>query len=146
MLHCERNSKVYCRTNSSPLPAHSAFSRALLQEFERQAEEDQVRRENVMQGNPLLRGDAPADFTVKRRWDDDVVFKNCAKAEERNKVRMVEEIRGGVGPCDLGLCVSLTVSPFFCSFLAVESDIRQRHTTLRLPPTVHGQIRPVDGQ
>ena len=39
-----------------------------------------------MQGNPLLR-DAPADFTVKRRWDDDVVFKNCAKPEERNKVR-----------------------------------------------------------
>ena len=29
-------------------------------------------------GNPLLNM-GPKDFTVKRRWDDDVIFKNQAK-------------------------------------------------------------------
>jgi hypothetical protein len=109
-----------------------------------------VRRENVMQGNPLLRGDAPADFTVKRRWDDDVVFKNCAKAEERNKVWMaggdLQEC-WGLGRC-VSLTVSLTVSPRFSllPFVFIESDICQRHASLRLPPALHGQICPVDGQ
>ena len=38
--------------------------------------------ENILHGNPLLAtGGETADdgFKVKRRWDDDVVFKNCAK-------------------------------------------------------------------
>ncbi len=25
------------------------------------------------------------DFSVKRRWDEDVVFRNCAKQEDREK-------------------------------------------------------------
>jgi protein CWC15 len=55
-------------------------------ETEREAHEEQVRRENILQGNPLLRDKSTSsDFTVKRRWDDDVVFKNCAKPEEKNK-------------------------------------------------------------
>lgn len=37
-----------------------------------------------IQGNPLLRAGA-GNFTVKRRWDDDVVFKNCARQEENKK-------------------------------------------------------------
>ncbi|EDQ91177.1 uncharacterized protein MONBRDRAFT_31430 [Monosiga brevicollis MX1] len=51
---------------------------------ERIAADEEQRRESALQGNPLLRGQA-SDFTVKRRWDDDVVFKNCAKVEERGK-------------------------------------------------------------
>ncbi|CAI2352922.1 unnamed protein product [Caenorhabditis sp. 36 PRJEB53466] len=58
-------------------------------------EEEKQRMANILAGNPLL-NDAPSaaasgrsvagDFTVKRRWDDDVVFKNCAKGiEERKK-------------------------------------------------------------
>ena len=40
-----------------------------------------------MKGNPLLNAQAAAgisgDFSVTRRWDDDVVFKNCAKMEDK---------------------------------------------------------------
>jgi protein CWC15 len=32
-----------------------------------------------MGGNPLLNQQTSSNFKVKRRWDDDVVFKNCAK-------------------------------------------------------------------
>lgn len=53
--------------------------------------EEKQRMENILAGNPLL-NDTPAgsstsggDFTVKRRWDDDVVFKNCAKGVEERK-------------------------------------------------------------
>eukprot|EP00055_Hartaetosiga_balthica_P002291 m.3456 g.3456 ORF g.3456 m.3456 type:complete len:240 (-) comp2072_c0_seq1:118-837(-) len=42
-----------------------------------------VRRENVLQGNPLL--NAASDFSVKQRWDEDTVFKNCAKVEDKEK-------------------------------------------------------------
>lgn len=44
------------------------------------------RMENILSGNPLLRDlYAPSaaaeksDMKVKRRWDDDVVFKNCSR-------------------------------------------------------------------
>ena len=30
-------------------------------------------------GNPLLQNDKKKNTGVKRRWDDDVVFKNCAR-------------------------------------------------------------------
>jgi protein CWC15 len=34
----------------------------------------------------LNSGQNPGEFKVKRRWDDDVVFKNCAKGlDERKK-------------------------------------------------------------
>ncbi|KHJ80965.1 hypothetical protein OESDEN_19354 [Oesophagostomum dentatum] len=49
--------------------------------------------DNILAGNPLLNITEPGssssnggDFKVKRRWDDDVVFKNCAKGiDERKK-------------------------------------------------------------
>ncbi|CAG9532480.1 unnamed protein product [Cercopithifilaria johnstoni] len=48
-------------------------------------EQERIRTENILHGNPLLNSEA-SDFKVKRRWDDDVVFKNCAKGiEERKK-------------------------------------------------------------
>ncbi|KAI1903166.1 hypothetical protein AGOR_G00024410 [Albula goreensis] len=58
--------------------------------------------ENILSGNPLLNlaGQPPhqtaqsqASFTVKRRWDDDVVFKNCAKGvdESRKEKRFVND-------------------------------------------------------
>ena len=40
-----------------------------------QAEENAAAESAVLRGNPLLNKDA---FVVKRRWDDDVVFKNQA--------------------------------------------------------------------
>lgn len=50
---------------------------------ERQEQEERIRMENIISGNPLLNLAAvpKADMKVKKRWDDDVVFKNCAASE-----------------------------------------------------------------
>ena len=52
-------------------------------EQEQNTGEERIRMENILSGNlPLnLTGlsQPQANFKVKRRWDDDDVFKNCAK-------------------------------------------------------------------
>ncbi|XP_077987745.1 spliceosome-associated protein CWC15 homolog [Glandiceps talaboti] len=53
-------------------------------ETEKKLEEERIRTENILSGNPLL-GQQKADFKVKKRWDDDVVFKNCARGEDDKK-------------------------------------------------------------
>eukprot|EP00800_Vazella_pourtalesii_P023654 TRINITY_DN969_c0_g1_i2.p1 TRINITY_DN969_c0_g1~~TRINITY_DN969_c0_g1_i2.p1 ORF type:complete len:128 (+),score=40.11 TRINITY_DN969_c0_g1_i2:120-503(+) len=53
----------------------------LRQEAEKKAEEEKIRNENLLSGNPLLNYQTQS-YKVKRRWDDDVVFKNCAKGED----------------------------------------------------------------
>lgn len=53
--------------------------RMQLQELARQAEEQEQREYDIARGNPLLN---PEDFNMKRRWDDDVVFKNQARGTE----------------------------------------------------------------
>ncbi|KAF6332845.1 CWC15 spliceosome associated protein-like protein [Rhinolophus ferrumequinum] len=59
------------------------------EEQEQKAEEERIRMENILSGNPLLNLTGPsqpqANFKVKRRWDDDVVFKNCAKGVDDQK-------------------------------------------------------------
>ncbi|GAO14104.1 hypothetical protein UVI_02038050 [Ustilaginoidea virens] len=53
------------------------------EEAERAKEEAEARERNIALGNPLLN---KQDFTMKRRWDDDVVFKNQARGtEDKNK-------------------------------------------------------------
>lgn len=53
------------------------------EEAERAAQEEEQREIDVARGNPLLNA---KDFTMKRRWDDDVVFKNQARGtEDKNK-------------------------------------------------------------
>ncbi|XP_044532262.1 spliceosome-associated protein CWC15 homolog [Gracilinanus agilis] len=58
-------------------------------EQEQKAIEERVRMENILNGNLLLNLTGPsqpqANFKVKRRWDDDVVFKNCAKGVDELK-------------------------------------------------------------
>jgi protein CWC15 len=56
-------------------------------EAEKRQEEERIRMENILSGNPLLNysATAKADLKVKRRWDDDVVFKNCARSEPEKK-------------------------------------------------------------
>ncbi|KAJ6444739.1 Pre-mRNA-splicing factor cwc15 [Purpureocillium lavendulum] len=49
------------------------------QEAERAKEEEEARERHIAYGNPLLN---KQDFTMKRRWDDDVVFKNQARGTE----------------------------------------------------------------
>lgn len=52
------------------------------EEAERAAKEEEQREFDIARGNPLLN---PKDFNVKRRWDDDVVFKNQARGTEDKK-------------------------------------------------------------
>ena len=58
-------------------------------EQEQKAEEERIHTENILSGNPLLNLTGPsqpqANFKVKRRWDDDVVFMNCAKGIDDQK-------------------------------------------------------------
>ena len=73
---------------------------AAKQEAERKVREEKIRVENILKGNPLLnpdasggaaKGAASSDFRVKRRWDDDVVFKNCAKVEDNKKKDFIND-------------------------------------------------------
>ncbi|CZT48633.1 related to Pre-mRNA-splicing factor cwc15 [Rhynchosporium secalis] len=54
------------------------------EEREITAKEEAEREHDIALGNPLL--NPKADFQVKRRWDDDVIFKNQARGtDERGK-------------------------------------------------------------
>ncbi|CAM6129881.1 unnamed protein product [Calypogeia fissa] len=57
---------------------------------ERQAQEEEmkVRESELVRGNPLLN---PTSFAVKRRWDDDVVFKNQARGEKKVEKRFIND-------------------------------------------------------
>ncbi|KAI1303199.1 Protein CWC15 -like protein A [Halotydeus destructor] len=60
-------------------------------EQEKKVQEEKIRMENILSGNPLL-SSTKSDFSVKRRWDDDVVFKNCARSEpDRNKQTYIND-------------------------------------------------------
>ncbi|XP_014670004.1 PREDICTED: spliceosome-associated protein CWC15 homolog [Priapulus caudatus] len=59
-------------------------------EQDKKAEDERIRTENILSGNPLLNA-TKGDFKVKRRWDDDVVFKNCAKGLENKTGRFVND-------------------------------------------------------
>ncbi|XP_029169044.1 protein CWC15 homolog B [Nylanderia fulva] len=57
-------------------------------EMEKRQEEERIRMENILSGNPLLNyalHSGRVDMKVRRRWDDDVVFKNCARSEPKKK-------------------------------------------------------------
>ncbi|RKF63985.1 Pre-mRNA-splicing factor cwc15 [Erysiphe neolycopersici] len=51
-----------------------------LEEQEKIAQEEAKRESDIARGNPLL--NTKTDFNIKRRWDDDVVFKNQARGTE----------------------------------------------------------------
>jgi protein CWC15 len=59
-------------------------------------EEEKIRTENILKGNPLLNPSSKTstqstEYRVKRRWDDDVVFKNCAKADSSSGEKRVAQ-------------------------------------------------------
>ncbi|KFY42900.1 hypothetical protein V495_04280 [Pseudogymnoascus sp. VKM F-4514 (FW-929)] len=66
------------------------------EEREKAAEEEEARERDVAGGNPLL---APKqDFGVKRRWDDDVIFRNQARGTEgKDKKEFVNVSSLGAG-------------------------------------------------
>jgi protein CWC15 len=64
------------------LVLHSRMLANASKERERAAQEQEQREYEIARGNPLLN---PQDFNMKRRWDDDVVFKNQARGTEEKK-------------------------------------------------------------
>ncbi|KAH8300946.1 hypothetical protein KR044_005871 [Drosophila immigrans] len=73
-------------------------------EAEKKQEDERIRMENILSGNPLINyepGTAASaagrtsglggDLKVKRRWDDDVVFKNCARSAPEKKTHFVND-------------------------------------------------------
>lgn len=73
-------------------------------ETEKKQEDERIRMENILSGNPLINyepGTAASaagrasgiggDLKIKRRWDDDVVFKNCARSAPEKKTHFVND-------------------------------------------------------
>ncbi|XP_075079199.1 uncharacterized protein LOC107783476 isoform X2 [Nicotiana tabacum] len=54
-----------------------------------QEEELKAKEAELLKGNPLL--NQPTSFSVKRRWDDDVVFKNQARGELKAAKRFIND-------------------------------------------------------
>lgn len=61
----------------------------LRQEQEQAAEELKAKEEQLLRGNPLINN--PTSFGAKRRWDDDVVFKNQARGETKTPKRFIND-------------------------------------------------------
>ncbi|KAL9621915.1 MAG: hypothetical protein Q9160_003736 [Pyrenula sp. 1 TL-2023] len=63
------------------------------EDAEKAAQEQEQKEHDIALGNPLLN---PKAFNMKRRWDDDVIFKNQARGTE-NKGRK-EFVNVGIAP------------------------------------------------
>ncbi|OIS99149.1 PREDICTED: protein CWC15 homolog [Nicotiana attenuata] len=64
----------------------------LRKERQEQEEELKAKEAELLRGNPLLNHQAqPTSFSVKRRWDDDVVFKNQARGEMKAAKRFIND-------------------------------------------------------
>ncbi|EXB97653.1 Protein CWC15-A-like protein [Morus notabilis] len=61
----------------------------LRKERQEREEELKVKEAELLRGNPLLNN--PTSFNVKRRWDDDVVFKNQARGETKTPKRFIND-------------------------------------------------------
>ena len=79
-----------------PLACH-VHARALVQAREEQDEAAAEHDSAVLQSNPLLdpsrlgAGSSGKSFAVKRRWDDDVVFKNQAREPKQEEQRFIND-------------------------------------------------------
>jgi len=56
-----------------------------------QEEAEKKRQEDILSGNPLMSATA-AEYKVKRRWDDDVVFRNQSRTEPPAKKRFINDM------------------------------------------------------
>ncbi|XP_024375320.1 uncharacterized protein [Physcomitrium patens] len=61
----------------------------LRKERQLQEEEMKAKESELIRGNPLL--NSTGSFAVKRRWDDDVVFKNQARGEPKPVKRFIND-------------------------------------------------------
>lgn len=59
------------------------------------AKADEEAKAELIKNNPMLRKELGIDdeptFQVKRRWDDDVVFKNQARTEPKRQKRFIND-------------------------------------------------------
>ncbi|KAL4181545.1 hypothetical protein AMTRI_Chr12g271680 [Amborella trichopoda] len=60
----------------------------LRKERQKQEEELKAKEAELIRGNPLLNS---TSFNVKRRWDDDVVFKNQTRGETKTPKRFIND-------------------------------------------------------
>ncbi|VFQ61576.1 unnamed protein product [Cuscuta campestris] len=58
-------------------------------ERQQQEEDLKAKEAELLKGNPLI--NQPTSFNVKRRWDDDVVFKNQARGETKTPKRFIND-------------------------------------------------------
>lgn len=61
---------------------------------EREAAEAAQAEREALQSNPLLAaqgGDADGDFTIRKKWWEDTVFRNQAKGEPQFKKRFIND-------------------------------------------------------
>lgn len=63
----------------------------LHKERQKQEEDLKVKEAELMRGNPLININNSSSFSVKRRWDDDVVFKNQARGEAKAPKRFIND-------------------------------------------------------
>lgn len=89
------------------------------EEQERAAEEQEQREVDIARGNPLLN---PQDFNMKRRWDDDVVFKNQARGTEKKDGKEFVNVSLMEG----------------CHSVVDKADVPSGLAALRLSQEVHG--------
>jgi len=58
---------------------------------EEAAKASKEKEKELMTGNPLLALGADASFAIKRRWDEDVVFKNQSRGEAKAQKRFIND-------------------------------------------------------
>jgi protein CWC15 len=58
---------------------------------EAEAQENEKQEESAILGNPLLNETSTMSGRMKRRWNDDVVFRNQAKGEPKGKKRFIND-------------------------------------------------------
>ncbi|XP_042393720.1 protein CWC15 homolog A-like [Zingiber officinale] len=63
----------------------------LRKEQQQQEEELKAKEAELMRGNPLININNSTSFNVKRRWDDDVVFKNQSRGETKAPKRFIND-------------------------------------------------------
>ena len=60
-------------------------------EAEQRLAEEAAQREGALRGNPLVSLDGGGSERVKRRWNDDVVFRHQTRSEPEQKKRFIND-------------------------------------------------------
>eukprot|EP01132_Coremiostelium_polycephalum_P003711 gene3711-4624_t len=60
-------------------------------EMEAAKDRESERQQRLAQGNPLLNGEGSSDYSMKKKWFDDGIFKNQAKDEPVLKKRFIND-------------------------------------------------------